>query len=101
MIKNIVASRKLKAVDSAGKTFDLTIVIGLPFEVGQDEWACPVSLEGLYKQRGPIFGVDSFQALMLAIKFVKDLLEDFYEKGGKIYWSDDSKPILLNELLHL
>ncbi|UCF88767.1 MAG: hypothetical protein JSV70_00470 [bacterium] len=101
MIKNIVASRKVKAVDFTGKTFDLTIVIGLPFEVGHDEWACPVSMEGLYKQRGPIFGVDSFQALMLAVKFVKDLLKDFQDKGGSIYWADDSKPASLNDLMHL
>jgi hypothetical protein len=101
MIENIIASRKVKAVDSKGKAFNLEIVIGLPFQVSQDEWTCPVSLEGLYKHRGPIFGVDSLQALMLAIKFVKDLLEDFFEKGGNIYWFDDSKPVSLDELLHL
>lgn len=101
MSDRIVASRKLKAVDANGKASDLEIVIGLPFEVSQDEWACPVSLEGLFKHRGSVFGVDSLQALMLAIKFVKDLLEDFYEKGGKICWFDDGKPVSLEDLLHL
>lgn len=101
MSGEIVATRKVKAVDSKGRTIDLTIMIGLPFEVSHDEWACAVSMEGLYKQRGPIFGVDSLQALMLAVKFVKDLLEDFYEKGGKIYWSDEGKSVSLSDLLHL
>ena len=101
MSERVVASRKLKAVDANGKAFDLQIVIGLPFEVSPDEWACPVSLEGLFKHRGSVFGVDSLQALLLAIKFVKDLLQDFDQKGGKFYWFDNGGPVSLDDLLHL
>ena len=101
MNENVIARRKIKAIDPRGKTHDLEIVIGQPFEVSQDEWACPVSMEGIYKHRGPIFGVDSMQALLLAIKFLKDLLIDFSEKGGKLFWPESSDPITIDELFHL
>jgi hypothetical protein len=100
MIENPIAFRKLKAVDAKGKAFDLEIIVGHPYEVDEHEWSCPVTLKGLYKL-GPISGVDSLQALMLALGLVKSLLDDFCEKGGKIYYLNEDKPVSIVELLHL
>ena len=101
MVENVIASRKFRAIDTHGKATSVEIVIGVPFEAGPDEWACPVLLKGLYKHRGPIFGVDSMQALMLAIRFIRDLLNDFCEKGGKLYWPDNSESITVTDFMEL
>src|SRR6185295_3147663 len=79
---NIVASRNLVAIHPAQGETPLRIAIGLPYKYGENEWACPVALEGLYETLRD--GEDSFQALMLAQKLARMLLNDFVEKGGKL-----------------
>jgi hypothetical protein len=96
--EKVVASRKVKAVDSKGKVFDLGIIVGQPYQLSDREWACPVSLKGLYKL-GPIHGVESLQALMLALRLLKKLLEDFCEKGGSLFGGVEKRPVTVNELL--
>ncbi len=99
MSENVIASRKLKAVDSKGKAFDLEIIVGQPYEVDEVQWSCPVSLKGLDNKLDHVSGIDSLQALMLALSLIRVLVEDFVEKGGNIFWFDDSKPASVEELL--
>ena len=80
-----IASRKLLAIDANGRQFDITIAVGEPYQVGEDEWACPASMEGLHKLRD-VHGADSWQALQLAYQLVAMLLASFVKDGGRLEW---------------
>jgi hypothetical protein len=58
-----IATRVLTRVDSAGKSFQICIGIGQPYQISRDEWACPVDLDGLHSGLRDQHGVDSFQVL--------------------------------------
>lgn len=66
--------------------------IGAPYEVrdekGREHARCPVSLEGLHDQVSDIEGEDTFQALTLAVGFVREALQLFVDEGVKIYFDD-------------
>ena len=80
----IVASRTLVAVHPDKGELPVRIEIGMPYEFGPEEWACPVALHGLYDNLRDQHGADSFQSLMLAQNLAKMLLSDFIEKGGRL-----------------
>ena len=67
--------------------FQIAIEIGTPYQCGPEEWACPVSLEPLYA-KADLHGIDSFQALCLAIRFGHNLLTGFLEDGGTLTFED-------------
>ncbi|MEP7314306.1 MAG: hypothetical protein ABI859_17105 [Pseudomonadota bacterium] len=79
-----VASRLLTVVDSTRGEFSVRLVIGQPYRVAENEWACPVALEGLYEHLWDQHGLDSFQALMVAQNLARTLLNDFIEQGGRL-----------------
>ena len=99
-MKTIIAQREFIAVDSNDRKFSIVIKIGKPYLYGDNQgWACPVALEGLHKKLGDIRGVDSYQSLALAVKFVKMLLEHFIEKGCRLFFlEDDDSPINIDDL---
>jgi hypothetical protein len=61
----------------------------MPYPCDEGDWACPVSLTPLFNQLPDIHGVDSFQALSLAVKLIHSLLEDFVEKVGTLFLDGD------------
>ena len=77
-----VASRSLLANDATRGVFTIRLVIGQPYRVAENEWACSIALEGLYEHLWDQHGVDSFQALMLAQTLARTLLNDFVANGG-------------------
>lgn len=79
-----IAHRKFISVSKEGTRKTVTVAIGLPYECGHEEWACPVGLEGLYQNLMDAHGADSFQALMLALKLTRSLLQSFIDKGGNL-----------------
>lgn len=82
-MNTVVAQRKLIGRSPDGAQFDIEIQIGTPYRDGE-AWACPVALTPLYHRLADIHGVDSFQAVSLALGLVHRLLESFREKGGTI-----------------
>ena len=79
-----IATRDLAGANSTRGSFTIRVSIGQPYCIDTDEWACPVSLEGLYSSLRDQHGVDSFQALMLAQSLARTLLAGFVEDGGKL-----------------
>jgi hypothetical protein len=78
----VVASLSLIARRPGQQDVPVTVNIGTPYQVGEDEWACPVSVRPLYDILRDQHGVDSFQAMFLAMRLALVLLKDFTEKGG-------------------
>lgn len=97
-MKQIIAERQLIGVKSNGERQRISLRIGLPYKSSDVDWACPVEAEGLYKKLSDIHGVDSFQALMLTIGFLKKLLDGFVEDGGSLFWVDQKTEVNLDEL---
>ena len=58
--------------------------IGKPYKEGPLMWRCPSEIRG-FEPRYPDFaGVDSMQALSLAMSALRARIEDFLDKGGKV-----------------
>jgi hypothetical protein len=80
----VVASRNFAAADEGRGVFNVRLTIGQPYRCAENDWACPVALEGLYEYLWDQKGVDSFQALMAAQSFARSLLEEFVQQGGRL-----------------
>ena len=84
-----IAKRDIKAIAPDGRQFTITAHIGRPYKITDDEWACPIALDGLYGPLADQHGIDSWQALKLACALATGLLSSFLEKGDKLFlWSD-------------
>lgn len=93
-----LASRRIKLVKSDGEQLDVTLRLGLPYEVSSEEWACPVALEGLHDRLHAVHGIDAWQSLQLAQSLQAQLLRYFVEDGGTLLCYEPSAPIELHEL---
>ena len=87
-----IAKLDLILVKNSGEKLPVSIEIGRPYEIqdgkGADFAKCPVSMRGLHKNISDIAGEDTFQALTLAIAFVRTMLKYFNDDGGKILLND-------------
>ena len=66
----------------------ISVEIGVPYEVGEGGWACPVSVQPLHERLPDIHGAESFQALLLAMRLALHLLENYTERGGALFLED-------------
>jgi hypothetical protein len=76
---------------------EVLVSIGKPAEVPSPEtwFHCPIQTSGLgkYDFRTTICGVDAFQAIELALRFVESRLADIDAKsGGRLRWLDGTLP---------
>ncbi len=90
---NEVAERKLVFEDSRGNRFIVRSAIGVPVKISSHDYTCKVILDGFLENLEEIHGVDSIQSLSLALKFQKQLLENFRSSGGKIFIEDGSSEV--------
>lgn len=85
-----IAETKFWMVTPDGKKKRLTIVLGKPYRK-KGHGACPVAIKGLYERVSDICGEDTWQALILAIKFVRLTLFLWQQKGYKFTCPDGRK----------
>jgi hypothetical protein len=95
----IIAKETFIGRRAEGDAFEIHVEIGVPYpwHGSDDEWACPVKIDPLYPNLRDIHGGSSLQALCLALRLTKSLLDDFVEKGGKLIYgsvADDGIPEL-------
>jgi hypothetical protein len=94
-----VAMRELVGERADDGRFNVTIRIGVPYQVNDVSWACPVAVDGVDTRLADMHGIDSWQALLLAISLVRSRLEHFLETGGKLYWPEEpSNEITLRDI---
>ena len=87
----VVAETRMIMRDKDGKQRELHIKIGRPYKVASGEAACPLTIDGLYGKLRDIRGVDTFQALGLAMKLVQMTLKAWEKKGAVFLISEDGK----------
>ena len=93
-----IAERTIYAVTKEGDGFEVRLAIGRPYRVESGDWACPLALDGLHERLHDIHGVDSWQAMMLAVRLIKVLLGFVIENGGKLYWEKGGEEVSFNTL---
>jgi hypothetical protein len=94
----LIAERRIAAVSPKGEKLTLRVAVGRPYQVDDVSWACPVSIEGLYDKLHDAVGIDSWQALSLALGLARQLLGHFLEDGGKLYWEEGGSEMTLRDL---
>ncbi|MEZ0258445.1 MAG: hypothetical protein ACAI37_24410 [Chthoniobacter sp.] len=96
---NPVATRELSCVSPEGEAFDITIQIGRPTPISdrpESDWRCPVTIPFGGEER-EIYGVDSWQALCLALSLVHAQLAEFLRRGGKLYHPGGTEEFTFND----
>ena len=82
----IFAERSFEVTEGQQKK-PVTLRFGIPMTSGNGDFFCDVQLLGLGNdgdRADKIYGLDSLQALQLAIRFAATYLNDLKEKGLKI-----------------
>lgn len=86
----IASTRFYGKLPGQKRRFAIEWKIGTPYRVAArpEEWACPVSLQPLCERLADAHGIDSLQALCLAISLGLYLLGCFQEDGGVLSLAD-------------
>ncbi|MFB4275628.1 MULTISPECIES: DUF6968 family protein [unclassified Nonomuraea] len=70
---------------------DVVVALGVPYEEPTGEWSCPYRIDGLdgWEHERKVTGLDSFEAVELAMAMVRTALAGSHEaKGGLLAWDD-------------
>ena len=87
VVAQVAASHKIWAECPKRGAFEIEVQLGVPYPISDSEWACSVGLAGLHDRLRDQHGNDSWQALALARRLARMLLEGFVEDGGKLFVS--------------
>lgn len=98
VMSNIIAERKIFSISPDGQKKILRIGIGKPYQINDVSWACPVKVDGLHKKIRDSVGIDSWQAIGIAIALVRQLLGYYVEDGAELYWEEGGEKVLLEDL---
>jgi Domain of unknown function (DUF6968) len=100
---DLVAERVLVALYPDGESVHVHLRIGRPVPHPNGDWCCEVAAEGLRLWRGPkpFRGVDSWQALLIGLQFLRDILSREAERGAVYHWEGGEHPIRVDELFGL
>lgn len=81
-----IAQREVEIVFADGRREVIRLRIGHPYQSHEIDWCCRVSAIGIYVPPGPIFGVDSWQALLLAQRYLESLVQREVDDGATLHW---------------
>jgi hypothetical protein len=74
---------------AGGRKRRVRVRVGTPYKESSLSWRCPAEIRGFERRYPDMSGVDSMQALCLAIATVRARIEDFVDKGGKVLDAGD------------
>ena|SRR5579871_4772773 len=100
---DVIAERRLEALYPDIGLTSIHLRIGRPVPRDERDWSCPVQVEGLrlWHGFGEFAGVDSWQALLLALGFVQAILSAEAERGVVFHWESSEDAISIEELFSL
>ncbi len=81
-----IIERRLECLSPDGNCRMIQLRIGRPYPDPKGDWSCPVAVEGWHGELGPIHGIDSWQALLLALRLLEELLSAEVERGAVLHW---------------
>jgi hypothetical protein len=92
LIKEPVASVSFVWVDPDGAEHQVRGIVGRPYKLGDDEWACAYQLEGAFEPGPEIASADSIQALSLALYGLYHDLIGLLDNGGRLLHPGTRQP---------
>ena len=82
-----IAVRELHWTQPGGACGKVRLALGTPVQSSNGmSWACPMAADGLFDNLPEMHGVDSWQALILALSVLKMIVKDKIEKGWTFHW---------------
>lgn len=84
--QTFVAERIWFAVAPDGTEHEVVVSVGVPIKTERGGWRCVASVGCLEARTHPIAGIDSWQAIGLAMSFAGDRLRHFAGDGWRFYW---------------
>src|SRR5688500_6150225 len=78
--------RKWFAIAPDGSESDVTLRVGMPVHEVDGEWSVLVSLGPIDGEPRKVFGLDSWQAVGLGMRFIAARVQDFSERGWQFFW---------------
>jgi hypothetical protein len=91
--EQLAAERIFYATSPAGILREVTLTVLMPTPRSGGGWRAPVCLKGLDDRVHNIAGMDSWQALSLAMRFAGARVGHFVESGWKFSWGLDGNEI--------
>lgn len=88
---SVTAERIWFAVAPDGTEHEVVVSVGVPTKTERGEWRCVASVGVLEARTHPIAGIDSWQAIGLAMRFAASRLSHFAEHGWKFYWEREGE----------
>lgn len=100
---DVIAEDRLVATFPDGGTSAVVLRVGRPYPHPKGDHACPVHVEGLRRDGGSteIFGVGSWHALMLGLRYLRMILTAEAERGTVFHWEDGEHAVSVEELFVL
>lgn len=100
---DIVAEKRLRVRYADGAVVPVCLRLGIPKATGTNEAGCPVQAEGLRIWQGPkmMFGADTFQALMIATRFLHKVLAMEISRGAELLHAEDDGELSIEDLFML
>ena len=100
---DVIAEKRLSILYPDGTPVPVILRLGVPRAIRPDEAACAVQAEGLRIWQGPklLYGADTFQALLIAIRFLQKLLALEVERGAILREPEGTEPLGVPELFVL
>ena len=83
-IQDPVATVSFNWVDAKGTERPVKGIVGKPYQLSDQQWACPYVLDGAFEQGPDIAGRDSVQALSLALYGLYHDLIQLLNDGGRL-----------------
>lgn len=87
----MIAERRLTLISDAGEAREIVVRIGKPARSPDHaDFACECQIAGFGESSVKrIYGLDAFQSLQLALKFISMMVNHYsQEAGGRIYWQE-------------
>jgi hypothetical protein len=99
LIMDWIAETPLRCLYPDGTSVAVTLRVGRP-KPHKFGWACAVAAEGLRVWEGPneIIGIDSWHALMLALRFLQEMLNREVDRGAVLYWPEETSAKTVQEM---
>ena len=100
-IGEVIAERDFVLTSGSGRKVRIRVRFGKPVRgkatSRRDPWWCPIEVKGAgLDSLRPVAGIDSLQALILALELVSRVLPDEVERAGfRIEWLGDTERLVL------
>jgi hypothetical protein len=100
---DVIAEHRLVATFPDGGSGPVVLRVGRPYAHPKGDHACPVQAEGLrlWQGRNEIYGVGTWHALMLGLRFLRSMLAAEAGRGAVFHWEDGEHAVSVEELFVL